>query len=128
MGDIILISRLRECLVNSDVSRTDDIEYIRSLITAPLTITSHEQLKTLNNQPIWFYRLILNLRIILFNGVHRSRQKAQKLAYRKMVELMTNKHGVEPKIISNGLCKVVVRKCVSPKRHSKTAATDYDDE
>ena len=39
-----------------------------------------------------------------------SVEQARILAYKKMVELMTNKQGVEPKIIANGRCKVVFRK------------------
>ncbi|CAF0783160.1 unnamed protein product [Rotaria sp. Silwood1] len=120
MADIILVSQLRDCLVNSQVSPTDDIEYIQSLITSPLLITCNEQLKTLNNKYIWFYRLILNSKIILSNGIHKSRRQAQKLAYIKMIELMTNKQGVEPKIISNGRCKVVIRKSIPPKNLNET--------
>jgi hypothetical protein len=37
---------------------------------------------------------------------------------------MTNKQGVEPKIISNGRCKVVLRKCVSPKHLNETTMID----
>lgn len=117
MADIILVSQLRDRLVNSTVSSTDDVEYIQSLITAPLSIGFNEQIKTLNNQHVWFYRLILNSKIILSDGIHKSRREAQKLAYKKMVELMTNKQGVEPKIISNERCKVVLRKTVPPKKN-----------
>jgi len=124
MADIILVSQLRDCLVNSHISSNDDIEYIQSILPSTLSITSNEQLKTLNNQPIWFYRLILNSKIILSNGIHKSRLQAQKLAYKKMIELMTNKQGVEPKIISNGRCKVVLRKCVSPKHLNETTMID----
>ncbi|CAF0882591.1 unnamed protein product, partial [Rotaria sordida] len=120
MADIILVSQLRDCLVNSHVSLTDDVEYIQSLITSPLLITNNEQLKTLNNKYIWFYRLILNSKIILSNGIHKSRRQAQKLAYTKMVELMTNKQGVEPKIIANGRCKVVLRKSIPSKNLNET--------
>ncbi|CAF4598785.1 unnamed protein product, partial [Rotaria sp. Silwood2] len=120
MADIILVSQLRDCLVNSHVSPTDDVEYIQTLITSPLLITSDEQLKTLNNKYIWFYRLILNSKIILSNGIHKSRRQAQKLAYTKMVELMTNKQGVEPKIIASGRCKVVLRKSIVPKNLNET--------
>ncbi|CAF1302500.1 unnamed protein product [Rotaria sordida] len=120
MADIILVSQLRDCLVNSHISSTDDVEYIQSLITSPLLITNNEQLKTLNNKYIWFYRLILNSKIILSNGIHKSRRQAQKLAYTKMVELMTNKQGVEPKIIANGRCKVVLRKSIPSKNLNET--------
>jgi len=124
MADIILVSQLRDCLVNSHISLVDNIEYISSILTPSLSITCNEQLKTLNNKPIWFYRLILNSKIILSNGIHKSRVQAQKLAYKKMIELMTHKQGVEPKIISNGRCKVVLRKCDSPKRMNETTMID----
>jgi len=124
MADIILVSQLRDCLVNSHISSIDNIEYIQTILTSPLSITGNEKLKTLNNKPIWFYRLILNSKIILSNGIHKSRRQAQKLAYKKMIELMTNKQGVEPKIISNGRCKVVLRKCVSPKHLNETTMID----
>jgi len=124
MADIILVSQLRDCLVNSHITSIDDIEYIQTILTSSLSITGNEQLKTLNNKPIWFYRLILNSKIILSNGIHKSRREAQKLAYKKMIELMTNKQGVEPKIISNGRCKVVLRKCHSPKHLNETTMID----
>jgi hypothetical protein len=111
MADIILVSQLRDCLVNSKISPTDTVPYIQSLLGPSLSLTGNEQLKTLNNQPIWFYRIILNSKIILSDGIHQSREQAQKLAYEKMIRLMTDKHGVEPKIIANGRCKVVLRKC-----------------
>jgi hypothetical protein len=124
MADIILISQLRDCLVNSHITSIDDIEYIQTILTPSLSITGNEQLKTLNNKPIWFYRLILNSKIILSNGIHKSRREAQKLAYKKMIELMINKQGVEPKIIANGRCKVVLRKCLSPKHLNETTMID----
>jgi hypothetical protein len=124
MADIILVSQLRDCLVNSHISSNDDIEYIQSILPSTLSITSNEQLKTLNNQPIWFYRLILNSKIILSNGIHKSRLQAQKLAYKKMIELITNKQGVEPKIISNGRCKVVQRKPIPSKKFNETTIND----
>jgi len=124
MADIILVSQLRDCLVNSHISPTDDVEYIQSIITKPLSITVDERLKLLNNQSIWFYRLILNSKIILSNGIHKSKQQAQKLAYIKMIELMTNEQGVEPKIISNGRCKVVPRKAIPPKNLNETTIID----
>jgi hypothetical protein len=124
MADIILISQLRECLINSPLSSPDDIELIQSVIPSPLSITGIEKLKTLNNKPIWFYRLTLNSKIILSNGIHKSRQQAQILAYKKMYELMTNKQGVELKIISNGRCKVVLRKSMPPKQLNETTTID----
>jgi len=124
MADIILVSQLRDCLVNSHISSNDDIECIQSILTPSLLITGNEQLKTLNNKPIWFYRLILNSKIILSNGIHKSRLEAQKLAYKKMIELMVNKQGVEPKIIANGRCKVVLRKSIPPKQLNETTMID----
>jgi hypothetical protein len=124
MGDIILVSQLRDCLVNSHISSVDNIEYISSILTPSLSITSNEQSKILNNKQIWFYRLILNSKIILSNGIHKSRVQAQKLAYKKMIELMTHKQGVEPKVISNGRCKIVLRKCPSPKHLNETTMMD----
>jgi hypothetical protein len=124
MADIILVSQLRDCLVNSHISLVDNIEYISSILIPSLSITCNEQLKTLNNKPIWFYRLILNSKIILSNGIHKSRVQAQKLAYKKMIELMTHKQGVELKIISNGRCKIVLRKYSSPKHLNETTMMD----
>ncbi len=124
MGDIILVSQLRECLINSHISSTDDIEHIQSFISSPLVITGNEQLKTLNNKHVWFYRLMLNSKIILSNGIHKSRKQAQLLAYKKMYELMVNKQGVEPKIISNGRCKVVLRKTIPTKYLNETTMND----
>ncbi|CAF3090491.1 unnamed protein product [Rotaria socialis] len=124
MADIILVSQLRDCLANSNISPTDDIEYIQSLIATPLSITCNEQLKTMNSKYVWFYRLTLNSKIILSNGIHKSRREAQKLAYKKMVELMTNKQGVEAKIIANGRCKVVVRKSIPSKPLNETTIID----
>ncbi|CAF4880294.1 unnamed protein product, partial [Rotaria socialis] len=57
-------------------------------------------------------------------GIHKSRREAQKLAYKKMVELMTNKQGVEAKIIANGRCKVVVRKSIPSKPLNETTIID----
>ncbi|CAF0796594.1 unnamed protein product [Adineta steineri] len=124
MADIILVSQLRDCLMNSNISKTNDIESIQSLITKPLFLTSHEQLKTLENQPIWFYRLMLNSKIILSNGIHESKQQAEKLAHTKMIELMTNKQGVVPKIVANGQCKVVLRKSLPSKHLNETTIID----
>ncbi|CAF1501479.1 unnamed protein product [Rotaria magnacalcarata] len=124
MADIILVSQLRDCLVNSNISPTDDIEYMQSLIVSPLSITCNEQLKTMNNKYVWFYRLTLNSKIILSNGIHKSRREAQKLAYKKMIELMTNKQGVEAKIIANGRCKVVLRKSIPSKPLNETTIID----
>ncbi len=124
MADIILVSQLRDFLVNSAIPSNDDIEYIQTILPTPLSITGHEHFKILNNQSIWFYRLILNSKIILSNGIHKTRQQAQKLAYQKMFQLMTNKQGVVPKILSNGRCKVVIRKCISPKHLNETTMID----
>jgi hypothetical protein len=124
MADLILVSQLRDCLVNSHISSNDEMEYIQSILTSSLSITSHEKLKTLNNQPIWFHRLLLNSKIILSNGIHQSRLQAQKLAYRKMIKLMINKQGIEPKIIADGRCKVVLRKSSPPKQLNETTMID----
>jgi hypothetical protein len=124
MADIILVSQLRDYLVNSQISSDDDIEYLQSILPSTLSIIANEKLKTLNNQPIWFYRLILNSKIILSNGIHKSRLQAQKLAYKNMIELITNKQGIQPKIISNGRCKVVRRKSSPIKNLNETTMMD----
>ena len=126
MADIMLVSQLRECLIQFDSSFLDDIDCIQSFIPLPLSITGDEKLKTLNNKPVWFYRLILNSKIILSNGIHTSKKQAQLLAYKKMYELMTNKQGVEPKIISDGRCKVVQRKTIPIKHLDETTTLDSD--
>jgi hypothetical protein len=124
MADIILVSQLRDCLVNAKISPNDDIEYIQSVLPSTLSITPNETVKTLNNQATWFYRLSLNSKIILSNGVHKSRLQAQKSAYKKMIKLITNKQGVQPKIISNGRCKVVPRKSSPKKILNETTIVD----
>lgn len=124
MADIFLVSQLRDFLINSQISSNDDIEYIQSILPPSLSITGHEQTKTLNKKRIWFYRLTLDSKIILSNGIHRSKEQAQKLAYNKMIELITNEQGVVPKIISNGRCKVVLRKCQPFKNLDETTTID----
>jgi len=41
-----------------------------------------------------------------------------------MIELMIHKQGVEPKIISNGRCKVVLRKIILSKQLNETTMID----
>lgn len=124
MADIILISQLREYFINSHISSNDHIEHIQSILPPTLTITSIEKTKTLHNQRVWFYRLILNSKIILSNGIHKSKDQAQKLAYKKLIELITHKQGIEPKIISNGRCKVVLRKYQPVKNFNETTINE----
>lgn len=124
MADIMLISRLRECFINSHITTNDSIEHIQSILPSTIPITSIERLKTLNNKPTWFFRLILDSKIILSNGIHSSRTKAQQLAYKKMIELVTNKQGIEPKVISNGRCKIVQRKVVPAKQLNETTINE----
>jgi len=120
----MLVSRLRECFINSHITTNDSVEHIQSILPATIPITSIERLKTLNNKPTWFFRLILDSKIILSNGIHSSRTKAQQLAYKKMIELVTNKQGIEPKVISNGRCKIVQRKVVPAKQLNETTINE----
>lgn len=121
MADVILISQLRDCLVHGSNITIDNL-YER--LPSKFIITSSEQMKTLKNRSIWFHRLILNAKIILSDGIHPRREQAGRIALRKMLELMTSKEGVEPKIIANNRCKVVRRKYLSPKRLNETTLLD----
>ncbi|UJR37726.1 hypothetical protein I4U23_030421 [Adineta vaga] len=120
MADIILISQLRDCLIHSHISSIDNLSHIQSNLSNSLEIICDEKLKTLKNQPIWFCRLYLNSTIILANGIHKSKQQAQKLACKNMIELMTNKQGVQLKLLINGKCKVVLQKSPPPKQFNNT--------
>lgn len=121
MGDVILVSQLRDCLVHASNVTIDNIH---TFLSPNLTLTSNEQMKTLNNRSVWFHRLILNSKIILSNGIHPRRDQAGQLALKKVLELMTCKEGVEPKIVANGRCKIVRRKYLSPKRLNETTLLD----
>lgn len=110
MADIILVSQLRDCLVNAPVV---SVSNVHSLLLPSLSLNGSEQTKLMNGQPIWFVRLTLNAKIILADGIHRSREQAEQLAYRKMIDLITSPQGIEAKIIANGRCKVVRRKCLN---------------
>ncbi|CAF0975670.1 unnamed protein product [Adineta ricciae] len=120
MADIIVISQLRDSLMHSHISSTDDIAHIQLFLPKTLIITGDEKLKTLKSQPVWFYRLYLNSKIILADGIHKSRQQAEKLAYKKMIDLMTNKQGVQVKVLVNGQCKAVLQKTPPPKQFNNT--------
>ena len=124
MGDIFLVSQLRDCLMNSDVSSNDEIDYIQSILTPSLSITMSEQVKRLNDKSLYFCRLTLNSKIILANGIHPSRPQAHKLAYKKLLELMTNPQGVELKLIANGRMKVVAKKSLPVKNLNETTIID----
>ncbi|CAF4418476.1 unnamed protein product, partial [Adineta steineri] len=52
------------------------------------------------------------------------KQQAEKLAHTKMIELMTNKQGVVPKIVANRQCKVVLRKSLPSKHLNETTIID----
>ncbi|CAF0969274.1 unnamed protein product [Adineta ricciae] len=120
MADIIVISQLRDSLMHSQISSTDDIAHIQLSLPKTLIITSDEKLKTLKSQPVWFHRLYLNSKIILADGIHKSRQQAEKFAYKKMIDLMTNKQGVQVKVLVNGQCKAVLQKAPPPKQFNNT--------
>jgi hypothetical protein len=118
MADVILVSQLRDCLVHAtNITMTN----IQSILPPTLIITGSGQRKPMNNQLIWFHRFILNSKIILSDGIHPSRDQAEKLAFEKMITLMTHEQGVEPKTIANGRCKVIVRKYLVQKQLNETS-------
>lgn len=121
MADVILISQLRDCLVHGSNITVDNLH---EHLPSKFTVTSSEQIKTLNNRSVWCHRLILNSKIILSDGIHPRREQASRIALQKMLELMISKEGVEPKIVANGRCKVVRRKYLSPKRLNETTLLD----
>ena len=124
MADVILVAQFRDCLIESGATATDSVNVIQSKLTHPFVLTGNDQIKTLKSRPIWFYRLILNSKIILANGVHKCREQAQNIAYKKMIELLTHEQGVQLKIIANGRCKVTLRKANPPKCFNETTTLD----
>ena len=124
MGDIILVSQLRDYLIHSSLTSHDQIDYIQSILPTFLSITLNEQVKQLNDKSLCFCRLTLNSKIILANAVHPSRSRAQQLAMEKMFQLMTHVQGVELKLISNERLKVVLKKSLPTKNLNETTTID----